>query len=135
MATYRELLAQVKDEIDEVSASDVLERLDDDDRPLLLDVREQDEWQEGHLPGAIHVGRGNLESRVEAMIPDRSREIVVYCAGGARSAFAAKSLAELGYTNVSSIAGGFTDWKRNGYAFRCHASCTPAQAHATPATS
>ena len=92
MATYRELLAQVKDEIDEVPASDVLERLDDADRPLLLDVREQDEWQEGHLPGAIHVERGNLESRVEALIPDRSREIVVYCAAGARSAFAAKSL-------------------------------------------
>ena len=69
MATYRELLAQVKDEIDEVPASDVLERLDDADRPLLLDVREQDEWQEGHLPGAIHLERGNLESRVEALIP------------------------------------------------------------------
>ncbi len=69
MATYRELLAQVKDEIDEVPASDVLERLDDADRPLLLDVREQDEWQEGHLPGAIHVERGNLESRIEASHP------------------------------------------------------------------
>ena len=69
MATYRELLAQVKDEIDEVPASDVLERLDDDDRPLLLDVREQDEWQEGHLPGAIHLERGNLESRIEGIIP------------------------------------------------------------------
>ena len=97
MATYRELLAQVKDEIDEVSSSDVLERLDDADRPLLLDVREQDEWQEGHLPGAVHVPRGNLESRIEALVPDKSREIVVYCAAGARSAFAAKSLDELGY--------------------------------------
>ena len=85
------------------------------DRPLLLDVREQDEWQEGHLPGAVHVPRGNLESRVEALIPDKSREIVIYCAVGARSAFAAKSLAELGYTNVASMAGGFSDWKRNGY--------------------
>ena len=127
MATYRELLAQVKDEIDEVTASDVLERLDDADRPLLLDVREQDEWQEGHLPGAIHLERGNLESRVEALIPDRAREIVVYCAAGARSAFAAKSLTELGYTNVSSMIGGFTDWKRNGYAFTTPRVLTPAQ--------
>jgi molybdopterin/thiamine biosynthesis adenylyltransferase/rhodanese-related sulfurtransferase len=127
MATYRELLAQVKDEIDEVPASDVLERLDDDDRPFLLDVREQDEWQEGHLPGAIHVERGNLESRIEGIIPDRAREVVVYCAAGARSAFAAKSLTELGYTNVSSMIGGFTDWKRNGYAFATPRVLTPAQ--------
>src|SRR6478752_5336620 len=117
MATYRELLAQVKDEIDEVSSSDVLGRLDDSEQPLLLDVREQDEWQEGHLPGAVHIPRGNLESRVEALIPDRSREIVIYCAVGSRSAFAAKSLAELGYENTSSLVGGFTDWKRNGYPF------------------
>src|SRR3954454_4087944 len=127
MATYRELLAQVKDEIDEVPASDVLERLEGADRPLLLDVRELDEWQEGALPGALHLERGNLESRVEALIPDRSREIVVYCAAGARSAFAAKSLTDLGYTNVSSMIGGFTDWKRNGYAFVTPRTLTPAQ--------
>ena len=80
-----------------------------------------------HLPGAIHLERGNLESRVEALIPDRSREIVIYCAAGARSAFAAKSLTELGYTNVSSMIGGFTDWKRNGYAFVTPRTLTPAQ--------
>ncbi len=127
MATYRELLAQVKDEIDEVTTSDVLDRLDDPDSPLLLDVREHDEWQEGHLPGAIHIERGNLESRVEAVIPDRAREIVIYCAAGARSAFAAKSLTELGYTNVSSMIGGFTDWKRNGHAFTTPRVLSPAQ--------
>ena len=88
MASYRELLAQVKDEIDEVTSPEVNGRLDAVDRPLLLDVREQDEWDEGHLPGAIHVPRGNLESRVEAVVPDKSREIVVYCAVGSRSAFA-----------------------------------------------
>jgi len=133
MATYRELLAQVKAEIDEVSSSDVLGRLDDADaphgapRPLLLDVREQDEWQEGHLPGAVHIPRSNLESRVETLIPDRSREIVVYCAVGARSAFAAKSLTELGYDNVVSMAGGFTDWKRNGYHFQTPRTLSPEQ--------
>lgn len=127
MATYRELLAQVKDEIDEVSSSEVHERLENGERPLLLDVREQDEWQEGHLPGAVHIPRGHLESRVEALVPDKSREIVVYCAGGSRSAFVAKSLAELGYGDIASMAGGFADWKRNGYDFQTPRSLTAAQ--------
>jgi sulfur-carrier protein adenylyltransferase/sulfurtransferase len=117
MTTYRELLSQVKGEIEEVSTLETKDRLGSVDAPLLLDVREQDEWQEGALPGAMHIPRGNLESRVEALVPDKSREIVLYCAGGSRSAFAAKSLGELGYTNVSSMAGGFTDWKRNGFDF------------------
>ena len=127
MASYRELLAQIKDDIDEVSSPEVLGRLGELDRPLLLDVREQDEWQEGHLPGAVHVSRGNLESRVEAVIPDKSREIIVYCAVGARSAFAAKSLTELGYDNVASMAGGFADWKRNGFDFQTPRALTAAQ--------
>jgi len=112
MATYRELLQQVKAAIDEVGAADARERLGD---ALFLDVREQDEWQEGALPGAVHVPRGQLESRIEGLVPDKGRELVVYCAGGSRSAFAAKSLGELGYANVTSLAGGFTDWKRNGF--------------------
>ena len=118
MATYRELLADVKAEIDEVSTVELHDRLTAGERPLLLDVREQDEWSEGHLPGAIHIERGNLESRVEVMIPDKSREVVIYCAGGARSAFAAKSLHDLGYDVVSSLSGGFADWKRNGFDFQ-----------------
>ncbi len=127
MPTYRELLAQVKAEIDEVSTPDVHARLDDGDAPLFLDVRETEEWQEGHLPGAVHVPRGNLESRIEALVPDKGREIVVYCAGGSRSAFAAKSLQELGYENVVSMAGGFSDWKRNGYEFVTPRVLDPAQ--------
>ena len=127
MPTYRELLAQVKAEIEEVSTPDVHARLDDGDAPLFLDVRETEEWQEGHLPGAVHVPRGNLESRIEALVPDRGREIVVYCAGGSRSAFAAKSLQELGYENVASMAGGFSDWKRNGYEFVTPRVLEPAQ--------
>jgi molybdopterin/thiamine biosynthesis adenylyltransferase/rhodanese-related sulfurtransferase len=127
MASYRELLNQVKTEIDEISSSSAQARLDQPGLPLFLDVREQDEWQEGHLPGAVHVPRGNLESRIEALVPDKSREIVVYCAGGSRSAFAAKSLAELGYENVLSMAGGFADWKRNGYEFTTPKTLTPEQ--------
>jgi molybdopterin/thiamine biosynthesis adenylyltransferase/rhodanese-related sulfurtransferase len=115
MPSYRELLQQVKGEIDEVDAPSARELLESIDPPLLVDVREQDEWNEGHLPGAVHVPRGNLESRIERAAPDRSRSIVLYCQSGNRSAFAAKTLEDLGYENVVSLAGGFTDWKRNGF--------------------
>src|SRR3954469_12176589 len=115
MPTYRELLQQVKSEIDEVDAAGARELLDSLEPPLFLDVREPDEWDEGHIPSAIHVPRGNLESRIENAAPDHARPIVVYCAGGSRSAFAAKTLEELGYESVTSLAGGYTDWKRNGF--------------------
>ena len=111
MASYRELLEQTKSEIVEVDARGARET----DGALWVDVREADEWQEGHIPGAVHVPRGFLESRIENAAPDRSTPLVVYCAAGNRSAFAAKTLRELGYTDVVSLAGGFTDWKRNGY--------------------
>ena len=112
MPTYRELLDQAKSEIREVDARAAQELTG----ARWLDIRELDEWQEGQIPGAIHIPRGNLESRIESAIPDRSAEIVVYCAAGNRSAFAAKTLAELGYTDVVSLKGGFTDWKRSGFA-------------------
>jgi molybdopterin/thiamine biosynthesis adenylyltransferase/rhodanese-related sulfurtransferase len=112
MASYRDLLRQVKDEIEEIRPREAAGLAD---APLFLDVRERDEWQEGHIPGAVHIPRGSLESRVEAAVPDRERVLVVYCSGGSRSAFAAKTLEELGYTDVRSLAGGFTDWKRNGF--------------------
>ena len=115
MPSYRELLQQIRAEIAEVDAPGARELLDSIDPPLLVDVREQDEWNEGHLPGAVHIPRGNLESRIERAAPDRSGSIVLYCQSGNRSAFAAKTLEELGYENVVSLAGGFTDWKRNGF--------------------
>jgi molybdopterin/thiamine biosynthesis adenylyltransferase/rhodanese-related sulfurtransferase len=114
MANYRELLAQVKAEIDEVDAVRAREVIESGD-PVIVDVREQDEWDEGHIPGAIHIPRGYLESRIEAAAADRSRQILLYCSGGNRSAFAAKTLQELGYDESISLAGGFTDWKRNGF--------------------
>jgi molybdopterin/thiamine biosynthesis adenylyltransferase/rhodanese-related sulfurtransferase len=110
MPTYRELLDQTKTEIAEIDAG-AAKTLDG---AVWIDVREADEWQEGHLPGAVHIPRGFLESRVEGAAPDKSTPVVVYCASAARSAFAAKTLQELGYDNVHSLAGGFTDWKRNG---------------------
>ncbi len=114
MPSYRELLQQVKSEIDEVDVPRAREILAAGDRPLVVDVRELDEWTEGRIPGAIHIPRGNLESRIEQAAPDHTQPLLVYCAVGNRSAFAAKSLEELGYENVVSLAGGYVDWKRSG---------------------
>src|SRR5688572_7126708 len=116
MPSYRELLQQVRAEIDEVDARHASELLAAEES-LVVDVRERDEWEEGHIPGAVHIPRGSLESRIESAVSDRSRTLVVYCAGGSRSAFAAKTLEELGYEHVLSLTGGFTDWKRNGFPF------------------
>jgi sulfur-carrier protein adenylyltransferase/sulfurtransferase len=110
MTNYRDLLARTRTEISEVDAREAQAL----DGALWVDVRELEEWQEGHLPGAIHVPRGNLESRIETAAPDKSQPLVLYCAVGNRSVFAARTLGELGYTNAYSLAGGFTDWKRNG---------------------
>jgi molybdopterin/thiamine biosynthesis adenylyltransferase/rhodanese-related sulfurtransferase len=110
MTTYRELLSQTKSEISELDARDAQSL----DGAAWIDIREPDEWQEGHLPGAVHIPRGFLESRIETAVPDKGQPVVLYCASAARSAFGAKALQELGYEHVHSLAGGFTDWKRNG---------------------
>ncbi len=115
MASYRDLLQQVRSEIDELDAATAARQLEGDDAPVLLDVRELHEWKEGHIPGAVHVPRGSLESQIEQTLPDRAGPVIVYCAGGSRSAFAAKTLGELGYEAVYNLAGGYTDWKRNGF--------------------
>src|SRR5918995_577568 len=126
MASYRDLLQQIKGEIDEIDVSRARELLAEADAAL-VDVRERDEWAEGHIPGAVHIPRGSLESRIEGVVPDRSQTVVVYCGSGSRSAFAAKTLEELGYGNVLSLAGGFTDWKRNGLPFELPRSLDEAK--------
>jgi molybdopterin/thiamine biosynthesis adenylyltransferase/rhodanese-related sulfurtransferase len=110
VTTYRDLLKATRAEISEVDARAAhgLEGA------VWVDVREGDEWAEGHIPGAVHVPRGNLESRIEGAVPDRATPVVLYCAAGNRSVFAAKTLGELGYVDAHSLVGGFTDWKRNG---------------------
>ena len=126
MASYRDLLQQIKGEIDEIDVSRARELLAEADAAV-VDVRERDEWAEGHIPGAVHIPRGSLESRIEGAVPDRSQTVVVYCGSGSRSAFAAKTLEELGYGNVLSLAGGFTDWKRNGLPFELPRSLDDAK--------
>src|SRR6266511_2117344 len=125
MSSYRELLQRVKHEIDEVGAARARELLDGDDGFVLIDVRERDEWDEGHLPGAIHIPRGSLESRIEQAVPDRMRPVLLYCAQGNRSAFAVRTLEELGYENVNSLAEGVTEWKRNVYPTELSRSLSP----------
>jgi len=127
MPSYRDLLQQVRAEITEVDSARTRELLDAGDPPLLVDVREPDEWDEGHIPGAVHIPRGYLEQRIEAAAPDRAQQIVLSCAGGSRSAFATKTLEELGYDNVVNLAGGYTDWKRNGFPTQLPQTLGPEQ--------
>ena len=114
MPSPRDLLNAAKSEIREVTAEDVAARLGN---VTLLDVREPDEYEQGALAGAIHVPRGQLEFSIEGRITDKTAPVVVYCAGGTRSAFAAKTLQELGYSDVVSMAGGFNKWKDEGRAW------------------
>jgi len=107
-------LNAAKAEIREVEPTEVAQRLD---HYTLLDVREPDEYEQGAVPGAVHVARGNLEFSVEGRLPDKDAPIAVYCAGGVRSAFATKTLQELGYTDVVSVIGGFNKWKDEGLAW------------------
>ena len=113
MSTFKELIRKVKSEIREVSAEEA--RALAGAGAVLVDVREADEWSQGHVPGALFIPRGYLELQVEEKVKDKDREVVVYCAGGTRSALGAKSLRELGYTQVSSMQGGFTRWKESGF--------------------
>ena len=114
MPSFRDLLAETKATIREVDTATAASTLDAAPDTVVLDVREADEYQQGALPGAVHIPRGFLESQIESRVPDHAAPVVVYCAGGTRSAFAAKTLADLGYTDVVSMAGGFNKWKNEG---------------------
>lgn len=119
MPSGADLIEAVKAEINEVQPSEANEELAatrNGGGVALVDVREQHEFEERHIPGAIHVPRGHLESRIEQFVPDKSRRVILYCASGNRSAFAAKTLTEeLGYSDVASMAGGITLWKDRNY--------------------
>jgi molybdopterin/thiamine biosynthesis adenylyltransferase/rhodanese-related sulfurtransferase len=130
MPTGAEVLRQIKRHIDEVDPSEVQEAIavGNGDAPVLVDVRESEEYETGHIPGARHVPRGFLESRIEGVAPDRSQPIVLYCASGNRSALAAHTLTDLmGYENVESMKGGITLWKDRGYDVEVPRSMTREQ--------
>ncbi|HET7028154.1 MAG TPA: molybdopterin-synthase adenylyltransferase MoeB [Candidatus Limnocylindrales bacterium] len=111
--SYADLLREARAHIKEVSPQEAdLARERGD--VAIVDVRESSEWDQGHVPGAVHISKSYIEQQIEAAVPDRSRPVVLYCAGGVRSLFAAETLQELGYTDVSSMAGGFQQWKSQG---------------------
>ncbi|MGD9798494.1 MAG: molybdopterin-synthase adenylyltransferase MoeB [Acidimicrobiia bacterium] len=113
MASFRELLAETKSRIREVDGA-TAERSIAEPGVVVLDVREPDEYEQGALPGAVHIPRGQLETNIEGRVPDHDAPLVVYCAGGTRSAFAAETLTNLGYSDVVSVIGGFNRWKDDG---------------------
>jgi molybdopterin/thiamine biosynthesis adenylyltransferase/rhodanese-related sulfurtransferase len=126
-STYADLLASVRQRIREISLDELRRRLDAKDDLVLVDVREKEEYRAGFIPGAISVPRGFLETQIESKVPDKKAEIVLYCAGGVRSAFAAATLAELGYERVLSANPGFVRWKDLTYPVEHPPSLTEAQ--------
>ncbi|HSH22349.1 MAG TPA: ThiF family adenylyltransferase, partial [Candidatus Caenarcaniphilales bacterium] len=111
--TFAELMREVRASTREIGPEEA-ERQAADHGARYVDVRETTEWQEGHIVDAVHVPRGHLESRIEAAAPDRDGPLILYCASGIRSALAARQLADLGYRDVVSLAGGFQRWKAEG---------------------
>lgn len=114
MGNFQELLKKVKSEVREISPKEADTLRKRDQNLVLIDVREPDEWKSGVVPGAKTIARGFLELEVEEEVPDKNSEVICYCAGGVRSALAAKSLEQLGYKKVSSMSGGFNGWKNAG---------------------
>ena len=108
-----DLINDAKTRIREVTPAEVREMRARGESAVYLDVREPNEWNLGHLPGAMHIPRGTLETKVEAVVP-RDRKVVIYCAGGNRSALAADTMQQMGYTDVVSMSGGFTGWAQSG---------------------
>ncbi len=124
MASYRELLKAAKERIREETPAEAAERVGN---ALFVDVREPDEYEQGAVPGAVHIPRGFLEAQIEGKVPERDTSIVVYCAGGNRSAFAAETRQELGYEDVVSMSGGFNKWKDEGHDWQTPRVLSPEQ--------
>jgi rhodanese-related sulfurtransferase len=109
-ARFEKLVAEAKNNITEISPQEAAAKLKTGEA-IIADVREKDEWDEGHIPGAIHMSRGTIELDVEEKVPDTNAMIITHCGGGGRSALAAESLQKMGYKYVRSMAGGFKAWK------------------------
>jgi rhodanese-related sulfurtransferase len=117
MAHSEKFLALVKDakkRVKETNVGDVKRRQDAGENFVLLDVREESEWAGGHLPGALHLGKGIIERDIEGKVPDSGKKIILYCGGGFRSALVADNLQKMGYSNVESMDGGWKGWLEAG---------------------
>ncbi len=113
---FLKLVQEAKARVKEIDYLEVKKRLDDGEKMILVDTREDSEWAVGHIPGAIHLGKGIIERDIEGKYPDLHTELVLYCGGGFRSALAADNLQKMGYTNVISMDGGIREWREKGYA-------------------
>jgi rhodanese-related sulfurtransferase len=111
---FVEIVDSVRPKIQECTVADVVARRTADDGFLLIDVREESEFAAGHIPGALHISKGVIERDIEEKVPDTDAEIILYCGGGYRSVLAALNLNQMGYTNVTSMDGGFRGWKEAG---------------------
>ena len=109
------IVNDAKKRIRETNVSEVKKRMDRGDTFVLIDVREESEWNDNHLPKAIHLGKGILERDIENTVPEKEAEIILYCGGGYRSALAADNLQKMGYINVLSMDGGFKGWRDAGH--------------------
>jgi rhodanese-related sulfurtransferase len=113
---FLKICEDAKNNVKETTVDAIKRRMDGGDKGfVLVDVREESEWNAGHIPGAVHLGKGVIERDIEQKIPDAGKEIVLYCGGGFRSALAAENLQRMGYTNVVSMDGGWRGWKEAGY--------------------
>src|SRR5947209_19664895 len=112
--SYRDLVADAKKHVTEISPTDAAVKAKSSNDAVIVDVREKDEFDEGHIPDAVQMGRGTIEMEIEEKFPDRNTTIICHCGGGGRSALAAESLQKMGYKNVRSMAGGFKAWKTAG---------------------
>lgn len=110
---YKKLVAEAMKNVTEISPQDAADRSKSGEA-IIVDVRNKDEWDETHIPGAIHMSRGTIELDIEEKVPDNDAMIICHCGGGGRSALAAESLQKMGYKNVRSMAGGFKAWKAAG---------------------
>ncbi len=108
------IVQDAKSRVREFSIDEFLQRLQAGERYVILDVREDNEWANGHLPSAHHLGRGVIERDIEQLLPEKDTPIVLYCGGGFRSALAADNLQKMGYTNVTSLDGGWRGWNERG---------------------
>jgi len=113
---FLKIVQDAKTRVKECSVAAVKARLDRGERLNIVDVREESEYSAGHIPGAVHLGKGVIERDVEAKYPDKATELVLYCGGGFRSALAADNLQKMGYTNVISMDGGMRGWRQGGLA-------------------
>jgi molybdopterin/thiamine biosynthesis adenylyltransferase/rhodanese-related sulfurtransferase len=123
--TYADLLKEARAQIREVTPADV-EALEPG-AATLVDVREDSEWEQGYVPGALHISKSYVEQQIEGAVPDRDSQVILYCAGGVRSLFAAQALEQLGYTNVASMSGGFQQWKSQGRPWEKPVTLSPEQ--------